>query len=383
MKGPILILCFCSVVFLLLYGKFGDLASQSQYETLLGRISWPDLGANIDTPSFHTTRKPRRNRKLIVPPDSDNDYTELDVFPFDRTPIGRPKIIFWGSRVFSEKMPVNFQQSCPEMKYRCIFHSDQSLIADADAVIFHEADTPLQKAKLLQIPRKPHQRFIWYTLESPANTHRPLDNYPAHFFNWTMTYLPEADVYYPYDAAWITKKVAERKNVPFNPPVIPDKEISKNRSLQIIGMISNNVHMRLKFITDLHKKVNVALLGAAAFEEKWRNICPRSEGNACIKKLVEDSYFFIALENSICTWYTTEKYFGRAAWNSVPIVWARESGGNKKTHTMGNRGKTQECALCKRLLADDGAFKTYESPISWYSEHSACSSEVPDRFLQN
>ena len=39
--------------------------------------------------------------------------------------------------------------------------------------------------------------------------------------------------------------------------------------------------------------------------------------------------FFLALENSICNDYVTEKYWHRIYVNSIPIVWSRRSFGKK------------------------------------------------------
>ncbi len=75
-------------------------------------------------------------------------------------------------------------------------------VAAADAVAFHLINMrSFSKEDLDQINswRRPEQRFVMFNLESPVHL-GDWRNWSllADFFNWTMTYREDSDVYCPY-----------------------------------------------------------------------------------------------------------------------------------------------------------------------------------------
>ena len=75
----------------------------------------------------------------------------------------------------------------------CMFTADLSLVQQSDVVVLYVdtlTDCPLN--------RQPHQRFVFAQLESPDNTKMSTINDPRlryDYFNWTMTYRRDSDVY--------------------------------------------------------------------------------------------------------------------------------------------------------------------------------------------
>ena len=87
-------------------------------------------------------------------------------------------------------------RSCPSASNECLTTYDRNMLNQSDAVIFHIRDLNLED---LPSHRRPHQRWIFYLMESPHHTPNFLDNL-ADFFNWTMTYryYPQYRKYFNY-----------------------------------------------------------------------------------------------------------------------------------------------------------------------------------------
>lgn len=75
----------------------------------------------------------------------------------------------------------------------CLFTSDLTLLNQSDVVLFSVETTPD-----FVVDRMPHQRFVFFVMESPTNT----ENHPIlrenrtryNYFNWTMTYRRDSDI---------------------------------------------------------------------------------------------------------------------------------------------------------------------------------------------
>ena len=79
-----------------------------------------------------------------------------------------------------------------------IFNRDRVINLDVlktyDAVIFHQRGwSPYD----VPIKRWPHQKFIFVSMESPAWRFADTESM-ANFFNWTMTYRQDSDIFNPY-----------------------------------------------------------------------------------------------------------------------------------------------------------------------------------------
>lgn len=96
---------------------------------------------------------------------------------------------------------------CPV--WQCETSIDRSHVQTYDAVLFH-----LRSWTRADLPRKrsPHQRYIFWSIESAA--WRFVDtNKMADFFNWTMTYRWDSDIVTPY--GWIEPN--RNGSVPLHP----------------------------------------------------------------------------------------------------------------------------------------------------------------------
>ncbi|GFX50094.1 alpha-(1,3)-fucosyltransferase C [Trichonephila clavipes] len=77
----------------------------------------------------------------------------------------------------------------------CEVTTDRSRLSESDAVIFHARDMSLSDLPSI---RYPHQRWVFYCLESPPYSDFPGLQYMKNMFNWTMTYRTNSDIITQY-----------------------------------------------------------------------------------------------------------------------------------------------------------------------------------------
>ena len=119
----------------------------------------------------------------------------------------KPKIILYWNNYFNHSDmgfgigQEPFQKAGCKVS-NCIATSDRDLLKQSDAVIIHAGD---YSENDLPTYRSPHQRFVFFNLETlPGMRHLPCFS-RRHFYNWTMTYRRDSDIYdaRPYGALWL------------------------------------------------------------------------------------------------------------------------------------------------------------------------------------
>ncbi|KAI9559152.1 hypothetical protein GHT06_015941 [Daphnia sinensis] len=206
---------------------------------------------------------------------------------------------------------------CPV--WQCETTLDRTKIRQADAVVFHlrswrKNDLPKQ--------RSPHQRYIFWSRESPVWRHRLYDTeLMAHFFNWTMTYRWDSDVVGPYG---YVKPIA---NVPLhpsddhmklflsNPTGVVNYAEGKTKMAAWLVSNCNAKSSRKEMVTKLQQYVDVDVYGKCGTMS-----CSKDQAKVC-KELATKKYkFYMALENSLCLDYVTEKFFDTLQYPVIPVV---------------------------------------------------------------
>lgn len=193
----------------------------------------------------------------------------------------------------------------------CRVTYDKDLFSKADAVIFHERNM-LSIGLLNRLSSRRYrprsQRWIFFTSETPKNTEDGVIPYNG-FFNWTMTYKKDSDIYLPYLQYRKLKKKARRPDPNFN--------YAKGKSRSIAWLVGNcDFEFRMEFVHALEQLTTVYVGGYCRDDFRNKIICTRW----CNQSVLDDYKFYLSLENGICTDYISEKYWKYLEQGLVPIV---------------------------------------------------------------
>ncbi|VDN39147.1 unnamed protein product [Gongylonema pulchrum] len=224
---------------------------------------------------------------------------------------GQKLMIMWTT--FFKQHPRNrmhLLDECPDLIDKCYLTDDRQLADSADAIVFHYMDHDFLLDDLPKV-RHPSQRYVFLTVEAPPSyrilqSRRNLRT-PANFFNWTMTYRYDSDVPWIYGGYWVSPE--RSKELGFTPENLPfdEQTILENKTGAIFWLVY----------------IMIDKYGACAENPYKRDACARSA--ECEKDLGSMNFFYIAIENTVCKNYITEKYFERYHLPSVPIVMRRKT----------------------------------------------------------
>ncbi|KAK4025318.1 hypothetical protein OUZ56_014393 [Daphnia magna] len=250
-------------------------------------------------------------------------------------------ILFWtqyfGTRGYEFKLGQEgfAETGCPIRN--CLLTTDRTLFNVSDAVIFHvndfdERDLPDPRH------RRPHQRFIFYNYETMVEFEDyPMFTQTKHFFNWTMTYRRDSDLYdvRPYgslrrrtDARLPPSNMPIRLTTDTLPPdpaslMTPSFNRSRNHPIlakktKMVAWFVSRCHsdsLREEYFELVGQHVPIDIYGGCGPLK-----CMPSRSEKCDKLL--DSYkFYVAAENAICADYVSEKFYRALASDIVPIVY--------------------------------------------------------------
>ena len=220
-------------------------------------------------------------------------------------------------------------------------------MTDADAYVMYS--TELLRSHLSKVAsfRKPHQRFVFLQTESPLiGTNDKLETY-NHFFNWTMTYRQDSDIRYQYgnfepiyskdavkDKTWSIEYNEERQ-WPFEYneqhfategifSIQHEKDELVNRPGGAAWIVSNchDNSKRKEFALSLQKHFPVDIYGRSCPTIRNMKKCDAGKrwDQPCVKGMQRQYKFYLALENSFCDDYATEKFFNRVDEGYLPVV---------------------------------------------------------------
>ena len=179
-------------------------------------------------------------------------------------------------------------------------------------VLFHARD-------LMTLPsfHRPEQRWLYFSLESPVNTRSPGYSDPKSLdgvFNLTMTYSRDSDI-----------PIARRETIAANSgQSVAEKTINyadgKNR--MALWMASNcRSKKRNALVKTLRTYLSVDIFGRCGEQDP----CSPKEKHhlnytSCDQELFSKYKFYMALENSQCREYITDKFWKGLINGMLPVV---------------------------------------------------------------
>ena len=206
----------------------------------------------------------------------------------------------------------------------CFFTDNRTLFNQSDVIVFS-----FQNMSLTDLPlhRFPHQRFVFYEMESPENTDpRPMkkDFIRYGFFNWSMTYRLDSDIvhrdsygiFIPHQRHLAARyPTAHQGSISLVPLKNPSTTNVSSKKKLIAWFVSHcPTHSRREdYVRELSRHVQVDIYG------KCGNMTCTVRAD-CWKMLRTDYKFYIGFENSLCPDYVTEKLTRALIYDTVPIV---------------------------------------------------------------
>ncbi|CAL1281224.1 unnamed protein product [Larinioides sclopetarius] len=206
---------------------------------------------------------------------------------------------YWGY------FPQENLQQCRRCR-NCRITTDRSKLKESDAVIFHARDMSLSD---LPPVRYPHQRWIFYCLESPPYSDFNGLLHMRNMFNWTMTYRSDSDIVAQYGMVAKT-----------HPQKVDMQSLLwsfRNKSKSVVWMSSHcpTNGGRDSYVEELRKYIDVDIYGSCG-----TSFCPPKSTGKCLREFSDKYKFFLAFENTICKDYITEKFFRTLKYNIIPVV---------------------------------------------------------------
>jgi alpha-1,3-fucosyltransferase len=219
----------------------------------------------------------------------------------------------------------------------CMTTSDRNLVNQSDAVVFHPFDF---NVKDLPTHRKAHQRYILFFYEAYVS-HRnfPVFQNPTtnfEFFNWTMTYRRDSDIYgSSYGIITRRNESAQLNAFPLllsqgeSPPDSSSFwEFSGVNQSRQHPAVANRTNLVAWFVTNCNtpskreiffyqvaQYIQIDIFGVCGPLK-----CPHGGSKKC-DKLLDHYKFYVSAENSICPDYITEKFYRALEMGVVPVVY--------------------------------------------------------------
>ncbi|XP_062410883.1 alpha-(1,3)-fucosyltransferase 7-like [Sardina pilchardus] len=186
----------------------------------------------------------------------------------------------------------------------CIMVDDQSQFSDADVVIFHNRELIQREQKLpVNLNRPKSQRWVWLTMKSPDYNGNVIPF--AGYFNWTMTYHQDADIYSPHG-------VMVPKDFETDEPI--EDLIPKGKTHLVCWVVNDFSpdHKRTAIYDKLKTVIPIEVYG----EEVNRGLTDDT-----LLPTISRCFFYLAFENSVFRDYITEELWHNAYRSgAVPVV---------------------------------------------------------------
>ncbi|KAM8944398.1 alpha-(1,3)-fucosyltransferase 7 [Lycaon pictus] len=199
---------------------------------------------------------------------------------------------------FSDRPPELPSNTCISFGVaHCHLSTNHSLLASADAVVFHHRELQTQQARLPLAKRPRGQPWVWVSMESPSHTHGL--GRLGGIFNWVLSYRRDSDIFVPYGQLEPHQGPA--------PPLPAKKRVAA-------WVVSNfqERQRRVQVYRQLAPHLQVDVFGRANRQPLCAN---------CLLPTVAQYLFYLSFENSQHQDYITEKFWRNAlAAGTVPVV---------------------------------------------------------------
>ncbi|CAH1792543.1 unnamed protein product [Owenia fusiformis] len=201
---------------------------------------------------------------------------------------------------------------------QCSVTHDRNLLESSDAVLFHTTALGRDKPKI----RLPHQRWVFFQMESPNNLHNLEYKNWNGLFNWTMTYRRDSDIHIRYGAVLPTSDTEDM----YYHHGSNAMSLNVTKKTKLLAWMVSNCYTQAKretLVKQLEKFISVDKYGKCSHKKLTCEINSTAHDPQydCFTMLGNKYKFHLAVENSLCKDYVTEKLFNTMAYGMVPIVY--------------------------------------------------------------
>ncbi|KAJ8045251.1 Glycoprotein 3-alpha-L-fucosyltransferase A [Holothuria leucospilota] len=256
---------------------------------------------------------------------------------------------------------------------------DPSVIKKANCIIF-VLDRRVNHSdglwELLHKYRTPFQRWLYATRESPTTAKMliPPDKF-RYAFHWSFTYHSMATFYKPYGRYLEYKTFSEI-----------DRKYLDGKT-KFLSWTSSHCGpsvpwKRRAFVLELAKYIPVDMYGSCG------NLSCSRDTQKSLEKchaLMERYKFALALENSCCSEYITEKFWNALRFFQVPVVFGAPKSDFEKIAPPHSYIHLEDFdsvqALAEHLLLVDNENWMYEAYHAWRSHGNIRRAKMPDDLI--
>ncbi|XP_055330242.1 alpha-(1,3)-fucosyltransferase C-like isoform X2 [Paramacrobiotus metropolitanus] len=202
----------------------------------------------------------------------------------------------------------------------CRMTFDRKFLSTANAVLFSLRET----TRLEHLPksRSADQKWVFCLKESPVYSYfdeQLLDG----VFDWTMTYRLDSDILFPY--GFSTKRSKPQTKLPdyfekkINHTMQYAFELAAYRKLAPIAWIVSRCQShshRETYVDQLTSHIDVDIYGRCGQLDCGKD----NNSTTSCDNILKSYHFYLALENSLCPDYVTEKLFKILAVHDYPVI---------------------------------------------------------------
>lgn len=191
----------------------------------------------------------------------------------------------------------------------CYLTTDRKYERKAAAIVFFDRDL-MNHLMNFDLPDYQHrissQRWVYYNIESPKHTYWLTSPFKSIiFFNWTMSYRRDSDVHAQYGSYSVRQNPSRS---------LASVNYLASKTKFVAWMASSCLEDRTGFVYELSFHTEIDVYGGCGNLK-----CPRNKD--CWANTLSKYKFYLALENSFCIDYATEKLWNALTHNVIPVVW--------------------------------------------------------------
>lgn len=268
-------------------------------------------------------------------------------------------------KVFLRSLP-NISNSCPYRNCRVTTDRRSNLLGKFDAIIFNMAVLhQLEKSDKLPPAdtRESHQYYIFFSQESPFyhKENVQIKDYMG-YFNWTMSYLPESNIPYPYGRI-------ERAAVDLKSKSYPVRKKTKLVAW-FVSHCNTTQSRRENYVRELQKHIPIDIFGLCGpLKCHWNSDTGISHPE-CYDMLEKEYKFYLSFENSLCSHYVTEKFYSILKLDVVPVVMGRANYSDiAPPYSFIDALNYSPKQLADYLLLLDGNQTLYDRYLQWKTSY--------------